>query len=87
MTTIAIEQAKQNLTALVQRALDGEEIIIEADSRKVRLSPLPASPRFDAETARRRGYGSMQGQFVVTDAFFDPLPQAELELWDGSGAP
>lgn len=87
MTTIAIDQAKQDLVDLVRRALDGEEIVIEADSHKVQLAPLPAPPRFDAETARRRGYGSMRGQFDVTDAFFEPWPKAELDLWEGSGTP
>ena len=83
MTTIAIEKAQRDLANLVKRALEGEEIVIEADSRKVRLAPVPASPQFDAATARRRGYGSMQGQFEVTNAFFEPLPEEELELWEG----
>jgi len=75
MTTFAIEKAQQDLVTLVKRALDGEDIVIEADSRKVRLAPVPALPVFDAATARRRGYGSMKGQFEVTDAFFEPLPE------------
>src|SRR5580700_954654 len=78
MTTIAVEKAQQDLVALVKRALDGEEIVIQADSRKVRLAPIPALPVFDAATARRRGYGSMKGQFEVTDAFFESLPDDEL---------
>jgi antitoxin (DNA-binding transcriptional repressor) of toxin-antitoxin stability system len=60
MTTFAIDQAKQDLATLVRRALNGEDIVIEADNRKVRLASLPASPRFDAATACRRGYGSME---------------------------
>lgn len=85
MTTIAVEKAQQDLVTLVKRALDGEEIVIQADSRKVRLAPVPAPPVFDAATARRRGYGSMKGQFEVTDAFFEPLPEDELKFWEGRG--
>ena len=69
-------------TALIR---DGEDIVIEADSRKVRLAPVPLLPVFDEATARRRGYGSMKGQFEVTDSFFEPLPEDELKFWEGRG--
>jgi antitoxin (DNA-binding transcriptional repressor) of toxin-antitoxin stability system len=85
MTTIAVEKAQQDLVTLVKRALDGEEIVIQADSRKVRLAPIPALPVFDAATARRRGYGSMKGQCEVSDAFFEPLPEDELRSWPVAG--
>lgn len=83
MTTFAIEKAQEDLVSLVKRALAGEDIVIEADSRKVRLAPVPAPSVFDDAIARRRGYGSMKGQFEVTDAFFEPLPEDELKLWEG----
>jgi antitoxin (DNA-binding transcriptional repressor) of toxin-antitoxin stability system len=83
MTTITLQKAQQGLAVLIKRALAGEEIVIEADSRKVRLAPVPALPVFDAATARRRGYGSMKGQFEFTDAFFEPLPADELKSWEG----
>lgn len=41
----------------------------------------PAS--FDKEVARKRGFGAYKGQFQVTDAFFDPLPEEELRAWEG----
>jgi antitoxin (DNA-binding transcriptional repressor) of toxin-antitoxin stability system len=85
MTTFAIEKAQEELATLVKRALDGEEIVIEADSRRVRLAPVLATPVFDEATARHRGYGSMKGQFEVTDAFFEPLPEDELKFWEGRG--
>jgi antitoxin (DNA-binding transcriptional repressor) of toxin-antitoxin stability system len=83
MTTITVEKAQQDLVTLVKRALDGEEIVIQTDSRKVRLAPIPAPPVFDAATAQRRGYGSMKGQFEVIDAFFEPSPEEELSFWEG----
>ena len=85
MTTIALEKAQQDLPGLVKRALAGQEIVIEAEDKLVRLAPCQNTPGFDEATARRRGYGSMKGQFVVTDAFFEPLPEDELKLWAERG--
>jgi antitoxin (DNA-binding transcriptional repressor) of toxin-antitoxin stability system len=82
MTTINFEKAQRDLAVLIERALAGEEIVIVADSRKIRLAPVPALPVFDAATARRRGYGSMKGRFEFTDAFFEPLPEDELKFWE-----
>ncbi len=89
MTTITLEKAQQDLPLLVNRALAGEEIVIVAGDRLVRLAPSPADrpaeAGFNEATARRRGYGSMKGQFEVPDSFFDPLPEDELKLWEGRG--
>ena len=85
MTTISLENAQLDLPALVKRALAGEEIVIEVDDMKVRLAQVPPTLSFDEATARRRGYGSMKGQFEVTDAFFEPLPDDEQKLWEGQG--
>ena len=82
MTTISLEKAQEDLPALIKRVLAGEDIVIEADSKQVRLSPVAATPVFNAETARQRGYGVLKGQFDVTDAFFDPLPDDELKRWE-----
>ncbi len=85
MTTVTIEKAQQDLPHLVKRALAGEEIVIEVENELVRLALCPAGPRFDEAAARRRGYGSMKGQFEVTDAFFEPMPEDELKAWEGRG--
>ena len=87
MTTITVKTAQQDLPALIKRALAGEEIVIEVDDQRVRLAQEPPTPTFDETTARRRGYGSMKGQFEITDGFFEPLPDDEQWLWEGqSGA-
>jgi antitoxin (DNA-binding transcriptional repressor) of toxin-antitoxin stability system len=80
MTTITLQKAQQDLAVLVKRALAGEEIVIEADDRQVRLSPVPAPPGFDEATARRRGYGVLQGKLLVGPEFFDPLSDDECGL-------
>jgi antitoxin (DNA-binding transcriptional repressor) of toxin-antitoxin stability system len=86
MTTITLDKAKDDLPALVERALAGEEIVIETPgAASVKLAPVVVSQTFDEETARQRGYGSMKGQFEVPDSFFEPLPEDELKLWEGLG--
>jgi len=85
MTTITLEKAQQDLPHLVKRALAGEEIVIAAGDRLVRLAPNPKEAGFDETAARRRGYGSMKGQFEVPEGFFEPLPEDELRLWEGRG--
>ena len=59
--------------------------MIEVENELVRLALCPAGPRFDEAAARRRGYGSMKGQFEVTDASFQPMPEDELKAWEGRG--
>ncbi|MDZ4841860.1 MAG: hypothetical protein SH859_06910 [Hyphomicrobium aestuarii] len=82
MATITLEKAQRDLPLLVTRALAGEEIVIEAGDRLVRLTPSPAEADFDEATARRRGYGSLKGQLVVGPEFFEPLSDEECGLDD-----
>ena len=84
MTKITLDQAKADLPALIERVLAGEDIVIAAGDKLVRLAPYPAEVGFDEVTARRRGFGSMKGQFEVPDSFFEPLPEEELKLWEGN---
>jgi hypothetical protein len=57
MTTITLEKAQAELAAIVKRVLAGEEILIEADDRRVRLRRCPRllsstkPPRVGADTA------------------------------------
>ena len=80
MTTITLEKAQQDLPALVKRVLAGEEIVIEADERKVRLTPVPLAAEFNEATARRRGLGVLKGQLIVGPEFFEPLSDEECGL-------
>jgi antitoxin (DNA-binding transcriptional repressor) of toxin-antitoxin stability system len=81
MTTISIDKAQQHLPELVKRALDGEEIVIQAeDALAVKLAPLP---RVQAGQESYRGRGVLKGKLVVGPEFFEPLPEDELRLWEG----
>lgn len=70
-TTIELPDETINLCDLVQRALQGEEIIIaEAGTPLVRLVPItPDQPR-----KQRRIAGLSQGTAIISDDFDSPLP-------------
>jgi antitoxin (DNA-binding transcriptional repressor) of toxin-antitoxin stability system len=72
-----VHQAKTQLSKLIAAALAGEEVVIaRGDKPVVRLTPLDVAPKGPV-------FGSMKGQIALTDAFFDPLPDEELALWNG----
>ena len=76
MSVFTIHQAKTNLSRLIKKAADGEEIIIARGSKAVaRLVPL-------GEVKGKRQPGSMKGKFTVGPEFFEPLPEDELAAWD-----
>ncbi len=77
MTTITLELAQKDLPDLIKRALAGEDIVITADDKRVRLSPLAGTAEFNEATARRRGYGALKGKLVVGPEFFEPLSDEE----------
>jgi hypothetical protein len=56
-------------------------------------SPKPPQQREEAEpiahsarAGQPRQRGSLQGQVMVPDSFFDPLPSSELDLWGQEAA-
>ena len=74
-TPTPIHEAKANLSRLIERACAGEVVVIAKGKRPmVRLVPV--------EGATGRRFGSMRGRASVTDAFFEPLPDEELEAWE-----
>ena len=78
-TVVTVHQAKTNLSKLIADAENGEEVIIARGKEPaVRLVPVASSKPL-------RTPGWLKGQFVLTDAFFEPLPEEELALWEGRG--
>jgi prevent-host-death family protein len=72
VATYNLYEAKNNLSELVERALAGEEIVIaRRNAPAVRLVPVVPKPE--------RKPGRYKGVFRVTDAFFEPLPEEEME--------
>jgi prevent-host-death family protein len=72
-TIINIHEAKTQFSKLIARIESGEEIIIAKSGKPVaRLVPL--------DYLEDRKPGIAEGR--VTGAFFEPLPDDELEPWD-----
>ncbi|HZK99992.1 MAG TPA: antitoxin [Caulobacteraceae bacterium] len=72
-----VHQAKTQLSRLIASAVGGEEVIIARGATPVvRLTPLAAA-------RPKRAFGAFKGQFALTQAFFEPLPDDELGAWDG----
>ncbi len=72
MATVTLHEAETQLAALMERAANGEEVIIAKDgSPPMKLQPVQAKP----QTSR---LGFMKGQFTVPDDF-DTMLQGEIE--------
>jgi len=77
MKQVNVHDAKTRLSSLLARAHAGEEIIIaKAGKPYARLCPL--------DTLEPRKPGILVGS--VGDAFFEPLPAAELAAWSGTAS-
>jgi prevent-host-death family protein len=76
MKTVTIHEAKTNLSRLIAKACQGEEIIIARGSDPVvRLVPISGKKG-------RRQLGLLKGKLIVGKEFFDPLPPDELKRWE-----
>ena len=73
METVNIHYAKTHFSKLLLRVNSGEQIIIaKAGKPYAKLVPLKKN--------RQRTPGIATGK--VTEAFFEPLPEDELEKWE-----
>ena len=72
MATVNVHEAKTHLSRLLERAHAGEEIIIAKNG-------TPYARLCSLEPPQKRRPGLLDGE--VGDAFFDPLPEEELEAW------
>ena len=71
-TTYTMHEAKTNLSKLVKRAIDGEEVILANGSTPVaKIVPFTAPVK--------RTPGSLKGLFSWTEDAFDPLTDQELK--------
>lgn len=70
---VNVHEAKTKLSALLERAHRGEEIIVAKAGRPyARLVPL--------EPPQERTPGRYSEE--IPDYFFEPLPEEELEEWE-----
>lgn len=80
--TATIFEAKTNLSQLLERVRRGEEVIITSGRGRVPVARLQA---VHPVGKKRLGLLETPG-FVLSDSFFEPLPEEELRLWNGEGA-
>lgn len=81
ITIVNVHEAKTNFSRLLDRAHRGEEIILaKAGVPYAKLVPYhPPAP-----TRREPGGLRVTGE-IPDSVWFDPLPDDELDLWEGKG--
>ena len=76
MRVVTIHHAKTNLSRLIEKASEGEEVIIARGAKPV--AKLIAV----GEVKGKRQPGSLKGKLLVGPEFFEPLPRSELLGWE-----
>ena len=76
MILTTIHAVKTHLSRLIQRACNGEDIVIARGK-----TPLVHLVPIDAPEQGRR-FGALSGKARVGDAFFELLPVGELDTWN-----
>ena len=77
--TFNIHEAKTHFSRLVDRAHAGEEIVVAKDGEPwAKLVPIAPPVR-----AKRKPGGWPELASIPDSVWFDPLPEEELELWEG----
>lgn len=74
---VNVHDAKTHFSRLLDKAHAGEEIVLaKAGKPYARLVPLEG-PAPERRPGRLKDWGPL------ADAFFEPLPEAELRAWEG----
>ncbi len=76
MSIVNVSQAKTQLSRLLARVEAGEEIPIARRG-------APVARLVVYKPKGRRQPDALKGKIKITDAFFEPLPEDELKLWEG----
>ncbi|MBC7901631.1 MAG: type II toxin-antitoxin system prevent-host-death family antitoxin [Saprospiraceae bacterium] len=72
---ISVYEAKSKLSQMINKALEGEEVIITRNGTEtVRLVPVPK---------KKNWVGMYKGQVKIHDSFFEPLDDETLALFYG----
>ena len=81
MIRATIFEAKTNLSGLLKQAQKGEAVVITTGRKKTPIARLVA---MNGAEKKRLGVLEKPG-FVLPKSFFEPLPDEELEAWEGGG--
>jgi prevent-host-death family protein len=81
MITASIFEAKTNLSQLVKEVQKGEVVTITSGRARTPVARLEA-----VQPVAKKRLGALETPgFVLAEAFFEPLPEEELRLWNGDG--
>lgn len=76
MPIFNVSEAKTHFSRLLAQVDAGNDVVIARRgvpvARLVRYAPVG-----------KRQFDAMKGKIRITDAFFEPLPEEELKLWEG----
>ena len=76
LVTANVSGVKTQLSRLLKRVENGEEVVIARNGK-------PVAKLVQIRQRGKRVFGSMKGLIELDDSFFDPLPEEELRLWEG----
>ncbi len=75
VSIVNVHQAKTQLSRLLVRVEQGEEIVIARNGE-------PVARLVSVRPKAKREFGALAGQIHLDDSFFDPLPESELAAWE-----
>jgi prevent-host-death family protein len=80
MIKVNVFEAKAKLSAYLDRAARGERVVVCRHN-----TPIAELRAVERERATPRPIGPLPGRptFDLPASFFDPLPAAELDAWEG----
>jgi antitoxin (DNA-binding transcriptional repressor) of toxin-antitoxin stability system len=81
MISATIFEAKTNFSSLVKVVQKGEVVTITSGRRKTPVARLEA-----IRPVKKKRLGALETPgFVLSEQFFEPLPDEELRLWNEGG--
>jgi prevent-host-death family protein len=81
MISATIFEAKTNFSSLIKQARKGEVVTITSGREKTPVARLEA-----IHPIKKKRLGALETPgFVLSEQFFEPLPDSELRLWNGEG--
>lgn len=80
MPTFSIHEAKSQLSRLIAAAERGEDVVIARGKE-----PVARLVRLAADPPAKRVFGALKGKVHAGPEFFEPLPEDELQSWEGNG--
>lgn len=81
MISATIFEAKTNFSSLVKQTQKGEVVTITSGRARTPVARLEA-----IQPVKKKRLGALETPgFVLSEKFFEPLPEDELQLWNGGG--